>query len=141
MLEEMCTFKDLPLWVSERLSVVMKDFGGVAYDDYELYLESLAIDDCNPENNKGSAVFLTTEEIIKVDFTLDSITIEKRRLSNLVKVSKKIFAPMEDAFKDQDLIWQLVDLVFLGGDNISLTLPVNNPTNNLHAYEKLISKF
>lgn len=136
-----CTFKELPLWVSERLSIVIKDFGGVAYDDYEFYLESLVIDHSNTENNKGAAVFLTSEEIIKVDFTLNSIAIEKRKLSDLVKVLKKIDMLIEDKGKDQDMKWQSVDLTFLGGEVISLTLPVNNPTNNLQAYKKLINKF
>lgn len=141
IVDNTCTFKELPIWVRERLSIVTKDFGGVAYDDYEFYLESLVIDHNNRENNKGVAIFLTSAEIIKVGFTLNSIAIEKRKLSNLVKVLKKTATPMEEKLKDQDMKWQRVDLTFLDGDTISLTLPVNNPISNMQAYEKLINKF
>ena len=131
------TFKDLPLWVSERLSLVTKDFKDI---EYEFYLESLKLDNKDFEGNNGVAFFLTSKEFIKVCFTLKFISVEKTKLSNLVKVVKNICLPMEDVFNDQDIKCQLVQLIFSGNSNITIIPPLIDRADNLEAYNKFISK-
>ena len=85
ILDEIMIFKDLPLWVSKRLSLVTNNFGSI---DYEFYLQSLTLDPKDCEGNNGIAFFLTPKEFIKVCFTIKFITVEKTKLSDLVKVVK-----------------------------------------------------
>jgi len=137
IIDELLSFGDLPRWVSSSLSLVIKDFGDVTYD---FYLEYLTLDQKNPENNNGSAVFLTSEEIIKAYFTLDLITIEKRKLSKTIKVLKRVYTSTEDIFRDQDIKYTSVDLKFIGNEDISLVCPVVTSNYNLEKYQNLISK-
>jgi len=130
-------FKDLPLWVSKRLSLVTKNFENT---DYEFYLQSLTLDRKDSEGHSGVAFFLTHKDFIKVGFTRKFITVEKTKLSDLVKVVKNICLPIEDTFNDQDVKWQLVQLIFSDNSNIVINPPLIDSAGNLEAYKNFISK-
>lgn len=137
ILDEIMIFRDLPLWVSKRLSLVTKNFESV---DYEFYLQSLTLNSKDCEGNNGVAFFLTPNEFIKVGFTLKFITVEKTKLSDLVKVVKNISLPIDDVFNDQDIKWQLVQLIFSDNSNIVINPPLIDSEGNLEAYKNFISK-
>jgi len=137
ILDEIMIFKDLPIWVSKRLSLVTRNFGSV---DYEFYLQSLTLDPRDCEGNSGIAFFLTPHDFIKVGFTLRFITVEKTKLSDLVKVVKNIGLPIDEVFDDQDIRWQLVKLIFSDNSNIVINPPLIDSADNLKAYQNFISK-
>ncbi len=138
VLDKIIPFGDFPLWVQRRLSLIVRD---IKKEKFNFYIESLSENEYDCTKNHCIAVFLTDEEFVKAQFGLDSMSIEKNKLSNLSKVTKGLAIPIEDSFKNADVQWQSVILLFSDLHTVTIHSPQISYGGNLEAYKQLISKF
>lgn len=133
----MNVFAFLPEWVSSRLTVVARDFKS---EQFDFFICNLHEDQSETDNNTAIAYFLTVKELIRVYCKIKTISIEKYKLENVVKIYKFIETPIDDKFTDEEVKCFSVDVYLNNEDSLSLEEPTLKTQENIQRYKRFVSK-